>query len=799
MTYSAIAKSQDNLNQSESLKIIPITIPMLDRFRTVTERISTNNTLQIINELKELNAPSDAASLAEYAKILITLGVSKPHCAQTTASICKTLPSIVMPLRNLKSFKLHLKKAMTPVIETINKTPQNIPHAIGMAHFVSLLCLEDAYDIYCIAQSMNDLVEFSENNDSHVAILMLITFLKHVSHVLFQGNHYNKMKLQIIAQLEEKIPKLNFSIAIENEAIKQIQKLQGLEVNNSMTMASWIKNVRKSCKTETKTISVPVSKSFQSTVAVIPSPHKQTPISNISYPNNLMSNFKLMINDANLYKIEDLQKIVAQMKIETELEMTEFVKIFYEAAVNSKDPPMFVRIAKFIELATGSDLFRKTFAKHAIHEASRFKHVIITEGIAKLKIVGELFNIGWITFNGIKGLIYALPANFFEDNAKLKLFYVLVKSVAIKISQTGDGAVFRKIRSMLLVKMETNLNCRIQMMIDELLVLLHWIWSQSAAIFGVTMNQNAIESFTILLPQVTNENVTAIADLVMSLEIKNNATLEAIANALIEAASDNIENHQAYAKLTNGLSKLTTESFNVLNVFLKLLEKQCLTYFNDNIKIILQSPSPEIETKNFGLVNFICELFKISMAVVKVIYECLDKLLAHCLQSHAVECTQLIITKTGAKLDKIDSSKMDLYFRFFSEVLLKEGSARSTTFLELIRLRVEWQTGNETSSDQAANELLIKKINSIKNGKMEEELPTSSTIEAETKSVEIISEHKMELCIHKIDQRAAADLAHVADYVNLCNNPSSMFDNAAIIDGFKKKHFEVRFYFFSKA
>lgn len=822
MTYSAMAKSQDSLNQSESQKIIPITVPMLNKFRTVTERISINNALQIINELKELNAPSDDASLAEYARILITFGVDKPHCAQTTASICKALPSIVLPLRNLKSFKLHLKKAMTPVIETINETPHDIPHAIGMAHFVSLLYLEDAYDIYCIAQSIKELVEFSENNDSHVAILMLITFLKHIGHVMFQGTSYNKMKLQIIAQLEKKLPILNFSTAIENEVKKQIQKLQGLEVNCPLTFANWIKNIKKSFKKETEALSAPASESIQSTFKIIPetSIHNhtapasesiqsnlkgipdplilnQTPISNSSLPNSLMLKFKTIINEANLYYIEDFQKIVVQLKIETELEMTKFVQIFYEAAVNSKDPPMFVRIAKFIEPATGSDLFRKTFSKLATHEASRFKHVIISEGIAKMKIIGELFNIGWITFNGIKGLIYALPVNFFVDNSKLTLFYVLTKSVAIKMSQTGDGAVFKKNLPVLRVKMETKTNCRIQMMIDELQDLLNWIWKQSAAIFGVTMDQNAIESFTILLPQVTNENVTAIADLVMSFEIKNNATLEAIANALIETASNNTKNVQAYAKLTKGLSKLTTESLNVLNVFWKLLEKQCLTYFTNNIKIVLQSSSPEIEIKNFGLINFICELFKIGVADEEVIYEYLDKFLAQGPQKHAVESTQLIITRTGVKLDKMDSSKMDLYFRFFSEAVLKEDSARSSKYEELIKLRKEWQSGDETSSNQVANELLTRKIN-VKDEKIEEELPSSSTIDAETKSNESISVHKMELCIHAIDQRASSDLAHVAEYVNLCNNPSSLFDNVAAIESFRKKHFEVRIYFFRK-
>lgn len=91
-------------------------------------------------------------------------------------------------------------------------------------------------------------------------------------------------------------------------------------------------------------------------------------------------------------------------------------------------------------------------------------------------------------------------------------------------------------------------------------------------------------------------------------------------------------------------------------------------------------------------------------------------------------------------------------------------------------------------SDEGESELNVVQLES-------DQEPAGVALEPKSlgnRSTEDISEHRMELCIKDIHDRATADLAHVSEYSKLCENPSSFFDDAAKITCFQKKHCEVR-------
>lgn len=195
--------------------------------------------------------------------------------------------------------------------------------------------------------------------------------------------------------------------------------------------------------------------------------------------NGSLERLEMLILDLETCSIDELKHEAACIENLGREEVESFVSTFYDIAVHSQEPDLFVGLARMIFDETSSEDFKDALVSHVITETSE---LLNTEtmlnnndmkiGSSAMKLVGELYNIGWIKHACLMGCIEELTIDDFGKEIQFQFFHVLIKTVAFKIKESDEGKECIVLHNSLQSKMKSIKNAKFYFKAAEILKLL---------------------------------------------------------------------------------------------------------------------------------------------------------------------------------------------------------------------------------------------------------------------------------------------------------------------------------------
>lgn len=162
---------------------------------------------------------------------------------------------------------------------------------------------------------------------------------------------------------------------------------------------------------------------------------------------SLLTRLEMIIKDLEAYDIEQVKREAAKIDTLNREELDSFVGTFYDIAVNSEEPDLYVGLAQMIFDASNSEAFKDALVMHVINETSKLLNSEMpsndedmTIRSSVMKFIGELYKVGWIKHGSLMECIEELTTDDFETEFQFQLFYILIKTVAIKMKESGEAA-----------------------------------------------------------------------------------------------------------------------------------------------------------------------------------------------------------------------------------------------------------------------------------------------------------------------------------------------------------------------
>lgn len=301
---------------------------------------------------------------------------------------------------------------------------------------------------------------------------------------------------------------------------------------------------------------------------------------------------------------------------------------------------------------------------------------------AVLSLIGELYNIEWISDNNIFEVFEKFFKEDFADAEKLRYLRSLLLIVSVKLIKNCVGERFEVFSRALRKIRENFIGINDQLTCNEVLEIFETFekFSNQQPI----PRENASVDCKEIEPLLKNLNVRNFSDVARKLQalsfVCDNEIIE-FAKTFIKSMLDSQQTEEKFAKLAANVENEKFQQFLV----------------NELQHIFLDSfvSGSVSEEKTLKLIVFIAELFNLEIISNDCINLILDVLFGNektCNKTADYIC--IFITIAGLKLDEKNKSKTDRYFAFLKFVVESEEgkSYRSKVYKELIEKRTVKKT-----------------------------------------------------------------------------------------------------------
>ena len=300
---------------------------------------------------------------------------------------------------------------------------------------------------------------------------------------------------------------------------------------------------------------------------------------------------------------------------------------------------------------------------------------------AVLSLVGELYNIEWISDNKFIEVVEKFFKEDFTDAGKLRYLRSLLQTVSVKLMKNCVGERFDVFSSALRKIRENFIGINDQLTCNEVLEIFEnfeKFSNQQTSIprENASVDYKEIES---LLKIVNARNFSDVARKLQVLNFVCDNEIIEFAKTFIKSMLDSQLTEEKFAKLA---AKVGNEKFK------QFLVNELQHIFLDSF--VSGSISAEKTEKTSKLIVFIAELFNLEMISNDCINLILDVLFGNektC--NETADCICSVFTIAGLKIDEKNKSKTDRYFEFLKFVVESEKGKtyRSKIYKELIENR----------------------------------------------------------------------------------------------------------------
>lgn len=348
--------------------------------------------------------------------------------------------------------------------------------------------------------------------------------------------------------------------------------------------------------------------------------------------------------------IDQLKKL----KVNDRVDLETITNIFYKKFLNHNGNPVYAQFALKMDeiIKVPSCSFKSSLKSMALNEFNlRVDKLVTKSEKAKVeiraKLIGELYNIGWIDQPTLITCFDKLSHNNFKTIHHFHVFRNLLRIVSMKMAHNGHGTDCHKYYKILNDKLNNDYESFDYFSFEETKKTLNYTWNLSKLSNATNI---VCDSFEAILKKLTDENLAISAYKFQLMNFENEPEFEEIINKFITYCINNPDNIQISVKFVKSLDdfeiKFITGYTTTFKHYLIIISIEKF------LEMIANGFNLEKISKIIAFLQLQIELFNAKINSTNDLMTYLQRIVIHPICENKIDCIDYFVRAVGPKLDE---------------------------------------------------------------------------------------------------------------------------------------------------